>query len=126
MMAILKRRYSDAFLNSDICEYTAQLKTGQIQRTYKGIMDFMSELKAVLERKMPEFASSAFYFGYMDMTSFAFTPPALKKQKNRDCLFDMRKPPTGKHKYTGYGTQGIGIRIRKWRLRISAVVKDFE
>ena len=68
-------------LNDDIQEYTAQLQNGQIQRAYKGIMDFMSSFKAHMERKLPEYAASALYQGYMDMTYFALTPPALKGKK---------------------------------------------
>jgi hypothetical protein len=68
-------------LNSDLREYTAQLGKGQIQRAYKGIMSFMYELKAHLEGKHPEYAASALYFGYMDMTYFAFTPPDLRDRK---------------------------------------------
>lgn len=68
-------------LNEDIREYTAQLKAGRIQRAYKGIMDFMSELKANLERAYPDFIASALYFGYMDMTYFSCTPSKLKDKK---------------------------------------------
>lgn len=68
-------------LNKDIAEYTEQLGNGQIQRAYKGIMAFMAELKADLEHKHPDYASGALYFGYMDMTYFAITPPVLKNKK---------------------------------------------
>ena len=37
----------------------------------------MAELKA-LEHKHPDYASGALYFGYMDMTYFAITPPSEK------------------------------------------------
>lgn len=67
-------------LNGDIREYAAQLKKGSIQKAYKGIMAFMSELKTYLEREHEDCASGALYFGYMDMTYFAFTPPELKKK----------------------------------------------
>lgn len=68
-------------LNTDIREYTAQLRKGQMQRAYKGIMSFMSELKLYLESRHTDYAVSALYFGYMDMTYFAFTPPGLRDQK---------------------------------------------
>ena len=68
-------------LNEDIREYTAQLQKGSIQRAYKGIMVFMSELKSALERKYPDYTSSALYYGYMDMTYFAITPPPPLKDK---------------------------------------------
>lgn len=73
-------------LNDDIREYTTQLGKGHIQKAYKGIMDFMSELKSYLERKYPDFAASAIYFGYMDMTYFAFTPPDLRNKKLKTAI----------------------------------------
>lgn len=68
-------------LNESIYEYTAQLKKGSIQKAYKGIMTFMSDLKSNLENRYPSYISSALYFGYMDMTYFAFTPQELKEMK---------------------------------------------
>jgi len=67
-------------LNDAIAEYTAQLQRGQIQIAYKGIMTFMSTLRSTLESNHPNFAASGLYFGYMDMTYFAFTPLELKRR----------------------------------------------
>jgi hypothetical protein len=60
-------------------------------------MMFMSDLKAYLESAGPDYASSALYFGYMDMSYFAFTPPALKDKKlkiaivylHEECRFEL-------------------------------------
>lgn len=68
-------------LNSDIREYTLLLKKGGIRRAYTGIMAFMSALKTYLEKNYPDYATGALYFGYMDMTYFAFTPSDLKDKK---------------------------------------------
>jgi hypothetical protein len=68
-------------LNVHIREYTAQLGNGHIQKAYKGIMTFMSDLRTYLEGRYPDFAAGALYFGYMDMTYFAFTPSDLKNRK---------------------------------------------
>ena len=67
-------------LNESVKEYTAQLQLGQIQKAYKGIMTFMSSMKTFLENRHPDFAASGLYFGYMDMTYFAFTPSELKQR----------------------------------------------
>lgn len=67
-------------LNESVREYTAQLQLGQIQKAYKGIMTFMSGLKTYLEGQHPDFSATGLYFGYMDMTYFAFTPPELKQR----------------------------------------------
>lgn len=68
-------------MNELIREYKAQLTKGKIQKAYKGIMTFMVDLKSSLESNYPAWKSGALYFGYMDMTYFAFTPPALKNKK---------------------------------------------
>ncbi|MDK2980204.1 MAG: hypothetical protein PWQ55_551 [Chloroflexota bacterium] len=59
--------------------YHRQLQQGDIQQAYRGLMDFMSALKTQLKTKYPDYqVSGSLYFGYMDMTYFAFTPPVLK------------------------------------------------
>lgn len=67
-------------LNDFVKEYTVQLRKGDIQKAYKGIMTFMSGLKSHLEKSCPDYIASALYFGYMDMTYFAFTSPNLKNK----------------------------------------------
>ena len=68
-------------LGDDVREYTEHLRRGAIQRAYRGILAFMSDLRAQLERRYPDYAVSAVYPGYLDMTYFAFTPPALRDAK---------------------------------------------
>lgn len=68
-------------INECIKEYAAQLSKGRIQKAYKGIMTFMSELRSYLESKYPDYTAGSLYFGYMDMTYFAFTPADLKNKK---------------------------------------------
>jgi hypothetical protein len=68
-------------LNNHVREYTIQLSKGHIQKAYRGIMTFMSSLNAYFEGKYPDYTASALYFGYMDMTYFAFTPSALKNMR---------------------------------------------
>lgn len=68
-------------INEYIMEYTAQLRKGQIQKAYKGIMTFMAELRAYLESGYPDHTAGSLYVGYMDMTYFAFTPTDLKNKK---------------------------------------------
>lgn len=68
-------------LAKQIQEYRSQLSKGIIQKAYKGIMTFMSGLKTYLEHNHPDYFTSALYFGYMDMTYFAFTPAVLRDKK---------------------------------------------
>jgi len=59
--------------------YRAQLKKGSIQKAYKGLMDYMMDLRAYFNKKYPDhFVPGNIYFGYMDMTYFSFTSKALK------------------------------------------------
>ena len=67
-------------LRESVREYTVQLQLGQIHEAYKGIMTFMSGLKTYLEGQHPDFSATGLYFGYLDMTYFAFTPPDLKQR----------------------------------------------
>lgn len=68
-------------LNTNIAEYQIQLRKGYIQAAYRGIMEFMSELRIYLVSRYPDYIVSSLYFGYMDMTYFAFTPMKLKSNK---------------------------------------------
>lgn len=69
-----------------IKEYKDQLKKGDIQKAYRAIMDFMSALKIYLGSQNLEFFAGSIYFGYMDMTYFAFTPPELKARQLKVAL----------------------------------------
>ncbi len=68
-------------LNKYIQEYSILLSKGQIQKAYKGIMTFMSSLRSYLENSYLDYTVSSLYFGYMDMTYFAFTPNELRNKK---------------------------------------------
>lgn len=68
-------------LQQCVKEYTELVRTGRIARAYKGIMTFMTALERYLSAQHPESSATALYFGYMDMTYFAFTPPALSARK---------------------------------------------
>jgi hypothetical protein len=62
-------------------EFRLQLEKGVIQVAYKGLMEYMLALKTHLKDKHPEYyVSGSLYFGYMDMTYFAFSPEALKRR----------------------------------------------
>lgn len=67
--------------NDLIREYKNQLSKGMIQEAYKYIMKFMSDLSIYLKKRHSYYNVSALYYGYMDMTYFAFTPDDLKSKK---------------------------------------------
>jgi hypothetical protein len=63
-------------------EYKKQLEKGAIQIAYRGLMNYFNFLKVYFKKKYPTYSvSGSIYFGYMDMTYFAFFPQSLKRRK---------------------------------------------
>jgi len=62
-------------------EYQKQLEKGVVQKAYRGLMDYVMDLRTYFERKHPDCFVSSIYYGYMDMTYFAFVPQSLKDRK---------------------------------------------
>jgi hypothetical protein len=61
-------------------EYKRQLGKGAIQKAYRGLMDYIMDLRTHLMNKYPDHVVSGMYYGYMDMTYFAFSPQSLKNR----------------------------------------------
>lgn len=60
-------------------QYRKQLEKGAISKAYKGLMEYMMSLRTNFQTKYPDhFVSGSLYYGYMDMTYFAFTPQSFK------------------------------------------------
>jgi len=65
-----------------IDEYKKQLKKGHIQKAYKGLLEYIMDLKSYFKKKYPDyFVSGDIYAGYMDMSYFSFIPESLKRRK---------------------------------------------
>ncbi len=63
-------------------EYKRQLEKGSIQAAYRGLMEYMGQLKAHFQNKYPDYAvSGSIYYGYMDMTYFSLSPKSLQDRK---------------------------------------------
>ena len=63
-------------------EYKKQMQKGAIPKAYSGLMDYIMELRTHFQKKYPDyFVSGSIYYGYMDMTYFAFFPESLKRLK---------------------------------------------
>lgn len=63
-------------------EYRRQLEKGEINAAYKGLMEYIMDLKTHFKSKYPDyFVSGSVYYGYMDMTYFSFTPQSLQSRK---------------------------------------------
>lgn len=60
-------------------EYRKQLQQGSIHRAYKGLMEYMLNLRTFLISRHPDYyVPGSLYFGYMDMTYFSFSPKSFK------------------------------------------------
>ena len=63
-------------------EYRRQLQKGAIQQAYKGLMEYVMDLRTHFEARYPDcFVSGSIYYGYMDMTYFSYIPASLKDRK---------------------------------------------
>ena len=63
-------------------EYRRQMELGVISRAYRGLMEYMRDLRVHFESAVPgSFVSGSVYPGYMDMTYFSFTPESLHHRK---------------------------------------------
>jgi hypothetical protein len=67
-------------LNQLINEYTDLLKQGELQKAYKGIIDFINDLRIDLTKRFPEYEMGNLYQGYMDMTYFPMNSKDLKEK----------------------------------------------
>lgn len=73
-------------LNKLVEEYTQQLELGRVQLAYRGIMSFLSDLRAHIGRMHTEYTVSALYFGYMDMTYFAILSQPMKEKRLKTAI----------------------------------------
>lgn len=61
--------------------YRTMLSEGDLQVAYKGLMDYLMELKTHFAKQYPDyFVSGAIYYGYMDMSYFSVIPRSLKER----------------------------------------------
>jgi len=70
-----------AFFQECMNEYKKQLRNGVIQKAYRGLMEYIMDLRTHLQHKYPDYFVSAIYYGYMDMTYFSFTSRTLQERK---------------------------------------------
>ena len=69
-------------LPEHIKEYRKQLEKGVIQAAYRGLLQYIMDLRTHFKNKYPDyFVSGNIYQGYMDMTYFSFIPESLKQRK---------------------------------------------
>ena len=73
--------------HESMIEFKSQLEKGTIQKAYQGLMEYFMALRTHFQKKYPDhFVSGSLYYGFMDMTYFAFIPPSLKEQKLKPAI----------------------------------------
>ena len=92
-------------------EYKKQLEKGAIQKAYKGLMEYVMNLRTYFQKKYPDFyVSGSLYYGYMDMTYFPCFPQSLKDRNlkiaivfiHETCRFEVWLAGANKQVQTKY------------------------
>ena len=68
-------------LQEYIDEYRKQLEKGVIQKAYRGLLQYMMDLRTHPTKKYPSFEPGNIHQGYMDMTYFPIFPAELTSKK---------------------------------------------
>jgi len=100
--------------HKNMIEYRKQLKKGAIKEAYRGLMDYIMELRSYFEKKyLDYFVSGSVYFGYMDMTYFSFFPESLKLLKLKEAIVFVHDTFRFEVWLAGYNKQ---VQTKYWKL----------
>ena len=100
----------DLYIN----EYKRQLAKGDIQKAYKGLMDYILSLRTYFKNKYPDyFVSGGIYYGYMDMTYFSFIPESLKQRKLKIAVVFIHDSCRFEAWLAGYNK---GVQRKYWKI----------
>jgi hypothetical protein len=95
-------------------EYRKQLEKGDIIEAYRGLMEYMMNLRTQFEKKYPDYiVSGNIYFGYMDMTYFSFSPKSLQNKKLKIAIVFCHETFRFEVWLAGYNKQ---IQTTYWKL----------
>lgn len=95
-------------------EYKKQMEKGDIKEAYKGLMEYIMELRSYFKNKYPDyFVSGSIYYGYMDMTYFSFTPESLKRRKLKIAIVFIHGTCRFEIWVGGYNKQ---VQLKYWKL----------
>ena len=95
-------------------EYRKQMAKGDIREAYKGLMDYIAELRLYFKNKYPDYiVSGSVYPGYMDMTYFSFFPESLKRRKLKVAIVFLHDTCRFEVWLAGYNKQ---VQTRYWKL----------
>jgi hypothetical protein len=97
-----------------INEYRKQLEKGAIQAAYRGLMEYIMDLRTYFKNKYPDYVvSSSIYFGYMDMTYFSFFPKSLKDLQLKIAIVFIHETFRFEVWLAGYNKQ---VQSKYWKL----------
>ncbi len=65
-------------LSQLVSDYTACLQQKDLRLAYKGILEFMSKLRADFIKRYPQYDAGSMYPGYLDMSYFSLSTQSLK------------------------------------------------
>lgn len=95
-------------------EYKKQLKKGAIKKAYKGLMEYIMDLRTYFNKQYPDyFVSGSLYYGYMDMTYFSFFPESFKQRKLKVAIVFIHDTFQFEVWLAGYNKQ---VQSRYWKL----------
>jgi len=97
-----------------INEYRKQLEKGAIKEAYKGLMEYIMDLRTHFKNKYPDyFVSGSIYYGYMDMTYFSFFPKSLKHRNLKIAIVFIHDTFRFEAWLAGYNKQ---VQTKYWKL----------
>lgn len=95
-------------------EYRSQMEKGEIRKAYRGLMEYLMELRVYLKNKYPEHALSGnLYPGYMDMTYFSFTPMSFSPRKLKVAIVFLHETCSFEVWLAGYNKH---VQVHYWNL----------
>ncbi len=94
-------------------EYRKQLGKGTIARAYKGLMEYITDLKTHFKSNYPDyFVSSSIYYGYMDMTYFSIVPESFKQRNLKIAVVFLHEQFRFEAWLAGYNKQ---VQAKYWK-----------
>lgn len=97
-----------------VAEYRKQIEKGSISKAYKGLMEYVLNLRTYFKNKYPDyFVSGSVYFGYMDMTYFSFYPQSLGQRKLKVAIVLIHESMRFEVWLAGYNKQ---VQSKYWKI----------
>ena len=103
-----------ASFHKSMNEYRKQLEKGVIKEAYRGLMEYVMDLRSYFKNKYPDYyVSGSIYQGYMDMTYFAFFPESLKRRKLKIGIVFIHDTATFQVWLIGYNKK---VQTKYWKM----------